>query len=366
LLHHVATGASYDLDVLARGDLHTGVRKPEGELRARVTGHDQFERAEAMPKWGAFIDQRVQALQNLKKYLIPLWTNWGEYELAPSRFHIKLRMDKLASFGSAQSYHCAGTYKKEKNNFLTACVTAVNLNGKDPFLNYFPIQDTGFARHLSKYSGKYKVWAVAEPAGKYRILRGNEIRYMPLDIYAASGIQPVRITELILADAYDGRIFAVSKSNDDATGTPLPATETAADGKIRVIEEPPFPTIPSPVESTPSDGQTGWRVIARDPAGIFYADTNSVKRKDGLVSVRMLIDFTEPGSTGTRSDVGLYEYNCNKRTSRRLAFKKYSSNMGEGAVTAESSEPFDFGFVQKKTNSELMFNFACNAVPRTP
>jgi hypothetical protein len=358
LLHHVATGESYDLRVLALNPDHN-FDGPSSKARTKAYSSNEFERAESAPEWSAFISDRVQALKNAHGYLIRLNTEWGEYDFSKNRFPIKLRMTKQA-WNSSSTFHCAGTYKLEKRRFgkeyRTACLTASNLNAYDPFLQYFPVQDVSMARTIKEHSSSFSIYALAEPAGKYQLLRGNEIRYMPLETFVASGIQPVKITGLILVSYQGKKIIAASRIASEPLGLPARLGKKSnpdRDQDTASEEKPPG----AARMAVPSD----WKMVTGTAQTSFYADALSVKREGGVVLIRQMSDSKDADSTGCRSFVGVYSHNCNRRTSRLVSLKGYNQAMGQGGVVSDSATPEDLGLIQAGTVGEAMFNFACNA-----
>lgn len=350
LIHHVETGESYDLLALAKGQADGLVEFPQPSLRSKASSRNEFERAEANPAWSTFVFDRVRALRNARGYLIPLRVNWGEYDFSLHRFPVELRMVKTV-WKSSASYHCAGSYRqRSKYEYLTACLTAASLNNKDPFVQFFPISDLTLARQVRESLMGVRVFALAEPEGAYRVLRGAEVRYDAYPAYVATGMQPVRISGLILTDHNSDRVYALAK-NPNVSSSPSPATrdERTAGNQDAAV----------PLRLPPNS----WRMLFRDSNTTLYTDAGSAKREGPVVVVREMTDYKAATEDGYRSTVAIYSYNCNMRTAKLMAIKSYTGSMGEGAVVTDSATPRDYGTVDPGTRGEIMFNFACNAAP---
>ncbi len=346
LLHHAATGAPYDLQVLARGDNHTSIERPERKLRNMIEDRNEFVRQEAMPAWSAFVEARVALLRQARSYLIPIELRWQEYDFKRGGYPVALAMNKRASLRSGPTYHCAGAYDTgPRASFKTACLHALNEDRNDPFLRFFPVADVALARRIRDNGGSYLMFAVGEPAGKYRVLRGNEIRYMPLEIFAASGYQPVRITQLILANA-EGEIFAISRSNAASAGAAL----TPATAPARAAPVPAGAALPA-----------GWTLVAENTGAATYIDPASVRREGAIVLYRSLMDFGDISTSPVKSAVALYESDCARRTNRQLRNKGYAGRFGRGGLLDEVREPQAATTPGKGSVGESMFVFACNA-----
>lgn len=363
LLHHVATGAPYDLRVLAASSDNMDPDSPSSKARRKAYSRDEFERAEAAAEWGSFIHDRIQMLKNARGYVIMLRASWGEYDFASNRLPVKLRMVREA-WSSSSSFHCFGAYGVSSHrygrDFRTACLTASNLNANAPFLQYFPIQDMSLARAIRQSAPDYKVYALAEPAGKYQLTRGKEIQYMPLETYVASGFQPVKITGLVLTTFNGRKILAISTMSGD----PLGATASPGKAASGTMNEAAAPAQRAPV-TAPAAVAGGWKIVAQNGGTTFYADPSSIKREGGVVLIRQMLDLSEADAMGRRSFVEMFSYNCNKRTSRLVSMKGYNQSMGQGGVLSDLASPEDFGQVGPGTVTEAMFNFACNApVPK--
>ncbi|CAN7442454.1 surface-adhesin E family protein [Massilia sp. LjRoot122] len=347
LLHHAATGTAYNPRVLARGDEHTKVPRPEGRLRDRLHEQDEFVRQEAMPLWQTFLDGRIAVLRQARAYLIPVNVRWMDYDFARARFPIALEMNKRASLNAGPTYHCAGAFDVgPQRSFKTACLHAVNEDQNDAFLRSFPVEDHVLARRLRQERDKYLMFAVAEPAGKYRVLRGNEIRYMPLEIYAAAGYQPVRITQLVLATP-EGEVIAVARKNSTLPRAEPAARPVRSDGGAAA---PASPTAPP-----------GWTLVGQDATSALYADPDSVRREGAIVMLRTLTDLGEQAGIGMKSAVSLYESDCGRRTTRLLRHKGFAGRFGKGGVFAEALEPQPAMAIVVGSIGESLFNYACNA-----
>jgi hypothetical protein len=344
LLHYVSTGADYDLRVLAAEDSSSVSGHVAHPMRGKVRRGNEFERNEALPVWGRFIDERVAGLKNLQGYLIPMRFTWGEYDFAKHGFALKVAMAKTAFRGNA-SYHCSGAYKKfASGEYRTACLTSAALNSGDARLQFFSLPDTVLARKLKTGGAGANLYALAVPQGAYRPMRGNEIRYMPLEIYAASGVQSVTITALVLADARNGQVYAVSAVG----GAVAPATRNVAVGGTGT--------------GTPAarNAAEGWTLVYHDERSTLYVDAGSARRQGPVASVRALMNF-QAGQTGVASSTATYTYNCNQRTFSQADLAEYAETMARGEVRNRVAAEQDFGRVGAGTNSEILMNYVCNA-----
>lgn len=353
LLHHVFTGEHYDLRTLAVGERYSSIERSHQDLRIKANSNNEFERLDAIVDWSFIVQERLQRLRNARGYLIPLRSNLGEYDFTNQRFPVELRMVKSAP-RSSSSYHCAGAYElRAKNEYWSACLSANNLNENEKFVRYFPLPDLVLARQIRENKSSYRIFALAEPVGKYRKLQGNEIRYQHSSIYAAAGLLPVNITGLLLTNADGTRIFASAIKQRDTE----PKNE---------VSSPSNPI--SKMAAVAADSRTGgndqaWKLVIQEKGSSFYTDTVSIRRIGPNVHTRELADYPAGTMNGYNSTIGQYTYNCNRRTVTRTSLKSFEGNMGNGALHAESTSPQDFGVVRPGSNSEAMFNFACNANP---
>lgn len=339
LLHHVATGQPYDLRTLAHGDGSSGLMRVEHPARRDARSDDEFQRAAVAPAWGAFIDERVRELREARGYLVQLGHTWGEYDFSHQRFPVRLRMNKHAWRGGT-SHHCGGAYGRAgRSEYRTACLVSAELNKFVAPLSVFPLADVELARQIKQGKVPVAIFAVAEPAGPYKLLKGNELRYMPdLSITAASGVQPVLITDLLLVEAR-------------AEAGPILAVYHVADSRRRPA---PAPNAPA---ATAADAR--WQPLGRDPAAATFADTRAARRNGAVVVAPMLVDFNKPMPGGLRSTVGLYTFDCAQRRVRQLDLKGFAEPMGKGGLLEQDASPRELPLA-KGSNLELMLNHACN------
>jgi hypothetical protein len=368
LLHHVATGAPYELFTLAASLDGMGSDEVQTKTRSKASSKSEFERFEAASEWENFILDRVHSLKNSQGYVIELNTSWGEYDFAKSRMPVQLEMIRITMLHKvwrpSSTFHCHGTYKREilryGSEFRTACLTAANLNAGDPFLQYFPLQDIALARAIRQSPWEYRIYALAKAAGKYQLTRGKEIRYVPLETYVASGIQPVKITGLVLTRRQGRKILAVSSMSSEPLGAPASPIDPANGGMNNGMV-----TAPSAATTARGTVSGEWKMLTQDNGTTFYADPSSIKREGGVVLIRQMLDLSEADDSGHRSFVKIFSYACNKRTYRLVSMKGYNQPLGWGGVLSDLATPQDFGSIKPGTIAEVQFNFACNApVPK--
>lgn len=339
LLHHVQTGAPYNLRVLAEGDGSAGIMRAEHKSRPRARSDDEFDRAAAAASWGAFIEERAAELRAAKGYLVELDYRWGEYDFVHHRFPVKLSMNKHAWRGG-NNHFCGGAYQRAGRELRTACVVSPELNKFAAPLSVFPLADTELARQIKQHNIRVAIFAVVEPVGPYKILKGKEIRYMSSDmgVVAAGGVQPVLITDLLLVDgvADTGPILAVSH---------------VADSRRR----------PDPVANARpgQQAQKRWQELARDQFGAVFVEQGAARREGTVVFAPMLMDFARPPAGALRSSVGLYAFDCAERAVRQLDLKGFDAPMGEGAMLDHDAAPRALP-VSSGSNLERMLNHACN------
>ncbi len=368
LLHHVATGAPYELFTLAASLDTMSFDKVKTKTRSKAGSKNEFERFEAASEWENFILDRVHTLKNAQGYVIELNTSWGEYDFAKSRMPVQLEMIRITMLRKvwrpSSTFHCHGTYKQEilryGSEFRTACLTAANLNAGDPFLQYFPLQDIALARAIRQSPWEYRIYALAKPAGKYQLTRGKEIRYVPLETYVASGIQPVKITGLVLTRLHGRKILAVSSISSEPLGAPASPIGPANGGMNNGMV-----TAPNNATNAPVTVPEEWKMLTQNDGTTSYADPSSIKREGGVVLIRQMRDFSEADEEGRRSFVETFSNDCNKRTYRLVSMKGYSQPLGRGGVLIDLATPKDLGAIKPGSIAEVQFNFACNApVPK--
>lgn len=365
LLHHVATGAPYDSRVLAATAITLGPDSPSRNVQINANSRNEFERADATAEWESFIQGRVQRLKNAQGYVILLDTNWGEFDFVTSRFPVELKMVRQA-WRSNSTFHCVGAHNMENyrygRDFRTACMTAANLNSKTPFLQYFPLLDLGLARAIKGNPYQYEIYALAEPAGKYQLTRGREIQYVPLETYVASGIQPVKITGLVLTMRQGQKILSISRMNNEPLGAPARQAGNA-NGAMHSVAEPAQKA--AVTARATASASADWKMVAQSSDATFYVDPSSIKREGSVVLIRQMFDSSEPDAKGRRSVVEIFSYDCNKRTTRLVSMKGYSQPLGTGGVLSDLATPRFLDAIKPGSIGEVQFNFACNApVPK--
>lgn len=367
LLHHVATGTPYDISVLAgrSQDDHANVDRPQPELRSKVLNRNEFIREEAVPQWTRYVQGRIAEIGAARSYVIPLQVSWQEYDFSRKRYNIAWHMNRLSSLNGGPSYHCAGAFAvTPKRELRTACLHAVNEDEHDPFLQSFPIDNMVLARDVREKTFLFRVYAVAEPAGPYKVLKGTEIRYMPLQIYAAAGFQPVRITRLLLTNSNNGDIYEIS-TRPGAAPWGTQATAGTGTGSLAIRSD----AAPTGQPGTGPAAPAGWQFLLHDQADDVYVDAGSIKRNGAIVIMRVLLNYGASASQAAHSRIVLYENDCAHRTSRELLTKRFAEADGKGIVVAEraagqSSQPALP--VLAETIGETLYNFSCNAaVPRS-
>lgn len=363
LLHHVATGAPYDSRVMAATAITLGPDSPSRNIQINANSRDEFERADAAAEWGRFIQDRFQKLKNAQGYVILLNTRWGEFDFGTNRFPVKLEMVRRG-WSSNSTFHCMGAYSQENNrygrDFRTACLTAANLNLNTPFLQYFPLLDLSLARAIRGNPYQYQIYALAEPTGKYQLTRGREIQYVPLETYVASGIQPVKITALVLTTLQGQKILAISRTNNELLGSA--ARQAGNDNGAIHSGAVPAQNAAVTARTTVS---ADWKRVAQNRDATFYADPSSIKREGALVLIRQMFDPSEPDAKGRRSFVEIVSYDCNKRTTRLVSMKGYSQPSGRGGVLTDLATPQDLDAIKPGSIAEVQFNFACNVTSPT-
>ena len=340
LLHHVITGENYDLRVLAHGDSSDGVRMYGGLMRAQFDSGNEFERANVQATWNSEIARRIQTLRDHNNFLIPLQADWKQYDFATKRYAIDLYMNRRGA-GATYSMHCAGALRRlNKREIGTACLASSELNAHVPFLQSFPIDDLGVARQLKDTPGNYRIFALAEPAGKYQIQHGNTVQYMADSIYVGLGIQPVKITNLILAERPSGVIRAYAK-----------AFQTNITANV-----PPVGSVSGVAQPGPK-----WRQISSLNPSI-YVDLDSLHRDGDTVVVSQLTDFSIARPEGFQSLVETLSYNCAMRSSQQISLRIFNGGHGGGVMLGSSNELHNPVPIQVGTVGETLLNFVCNAL----
>lgn len=358
LLHRVATGAGYDLRVLAwaTGEVNALMPGLDKEVRSKAANKDEFVRHDVFGSWGGFVASRVEVMKNAHSYLIPLRTNWQEYNFSTHRYRAQFSM-RMQNKRANSSFHCDGAFQEVKHEYLTSCLTATNLNAGDSWLHSFPVDDVQLARNIKENPDLFRVYGVAKPNGKYQVMRGREIAFISnreFETYIAAGVQPVKIVNLALVDRKSGDIYAFAR--------PFESDQqklASAEGSINSTEvSPPGATS---LASSSSQPTSRWSKYYGDDQIIFYADPNSIKREGDVVVVRELEDIVKIGPDKVASKIGIYSYNCAKRSWRLLAEKSYAEHMGMGTVLRESTGTKDPRPVEQGTVAVNALNNACNA-----
>lgn len=383
LLHHVATGAKYDLHILAQGEHVDGFGIPD-DVRRKAASKNEFERADVEAVWAGVVAQRVQQLKNSKGYLVALESNWKEYDFGTRRYGVELHMAKHA-WRSKSSFHCAGAYSQiGRNEYATACLTATDLNNGAASLQYFTFLDVALARRVKESPGNFRVYAIAQPSGSYQTTKGREISYVPLETFTASGVQPVKISNLMLVERNGGAILAYAQGFSEGAASRA-ATSSGSSGAVSApassvpaaraqvqpqaqAQAPAQLPVPSPGLSNAASATLQamapgpkWRRIG-GAAPVFYSDMDSVRRVGDVVVVRELADFSGPQAGAYQSVVRTLAYHCAKRTVRQMSVKSYSDRHAAGAVVSDDANPIDLAPFKPNTVGEASFNFACNAV----
>lgn len=345
LLHHVKTGAAYDRSVVARNRPSPNLPEPQDtfSLLQKASSQNEFERAEVAVTWGNFVARRVQAVQDASGYLIPLQTSWRQYDFASHRFAAEFSMPTRVWGKKATTFHCGGEFQKVKYGFRQACITATNLNAGDPSLKYFTIDDVNLARQVREgFTVQFEVYAMAVPDGRYQILNDQQ---MLLGSNTVSGIQPVKIVNLALVNRRTGEIYAFA----------FPEVALTA---------PEVQAVPASVTTTLVKGNTPrWLKYSESDNGIHYADPDSVKRDGDIVLIREMTDYTKLGEGQAASQIGIFSFNCAKRTARGIGLKTYGDHKGLGEMLREWVAAEDMGTVATGSVLENTLNFACNATP---
>lgn len=370
LLHHVATGALYDPQALVSSAQHQWSvwgSPVERRLVNKLLAANEFERHESMPEWNALISARIDSLRTARGYVIPLVAEWVEYDFATRDFNVKLRM-RQGIADSPDTYHCWGWFVADSkksgysadNKYRTACLYSRALNRGEASLRRFRMTETAVARKIREDPSGYMVFALAEPAGDYRIVRNKEIAPAGMgsaDIIA--GFRPVKVVGLIAADGYSGHIVAYSEVTSQESTT-VPSGAIAGIPKAATKSSPSLP--PSSGIGISPDGEN-WRRTVSEQGVTIYADAANVKREAGGVIVRELSDYGSAIPGRARSNISRIAYNCNARTSSRLGFTDYAEQMGGGAVVSESAQPDAPMQITRGSLGELRLIFACNAPP---
>jgi hypothetical protein len=358
LLHTVATGAGYDLRVLAWATGEVSARMPglDKSVRTKAASEDEFDRQDVSVSWGSFITSREQILKSAHGYLIPLRTNWREYNFSTHHYRAEFTM-RGERKRSKSSFHCDGAFQEVKHEYLTSCLTATNLNAGESWLHSFPIDDVLLARQIKESPDRFRVYAVAVPNGKYQTMRGRDIVFLTRNFNAliAAGVQPVKIVNLALVDRNSGEIYAFSRSFE-LTTSGLP-TQSGVNAKSNSLGQQ---SAASGTENIPAPA-TRWSKYFADANVTLYADLDSIKRDGDVVVVREMEDLTKVGTNRIASTVGIYSYNCAKRSWRSLNEKSYADHMGVGVVVTESAEAKNMGVVMQENVSVHALNNACNA-----
>ena len=350
LLHHVATGVSYDLRALAEGEPGSWVPRPEDDVRKKSRHQNEFIRHEAEAEWQAFIDSRINTMKSARGYLIPLETRWNEYDFKTARYAASLQLVK-------EKLHCAGAYQYDKNRkFLTSCMAITPMGPGLGKTNSFPM-DEQLARAVKNNPGRYRVYAVAEPHGSFNVIKDKKISYPPFfRTYTVSGVQPVSIVNMLLVNTSHGEIHALALPEPRLLTSNLEATQNkpAASGK---------PNVSAPQSLI----RTRWMRYASNNYASFYMDFDSIRRKDNEVTVKDMADFTSAESDGSTSTLGTYVYHCANRTVARQNLARYRGHhaQGEAMDTAPTLPSVDN--VPAGSIMEIAMNILCNQpLPANP
>ena len=99
-----------------------------------------------------------------------------------------------------------------------------------------------------------------------------------------------------------------------------------------------------------------------DPAYTLYADLDTVMQANGEAKMWTLIDYTtEQETAGARylSKMVRYDYDCDGRHFRVLAYKLFSWNMGQGELIRAYNQPQEWEKIEPESREESEWRVAC-------
>ena len=105
-----------------------------------------------------------------------------------------------------------------------------------------------------------------------------------------------------------------------------------------------------------------WLAIGSTDDGTVYVDPDTIRRKDEMVKMWVLFDFTTT-QTGAGhlmlSIKGQEEYDCDGKRRRVLAFSEFSGNMGGGKEVYSASHESTWVPVASENVVQTLWTFAC-------
>jgi len=105
-----------------------------------------------------------------------------------------------------------------------------------------------------------------------------------------------------------------------------------------------------------------WVAVDTDADGTSYIDSDSIRRKGGLVKVWTLHDFTTLRTSAGDSFLsvkGQAEYDCAEERYRPLALIEFSGNMGSGKVVSSNSTEGTWNPIAPWTVGQVLWIIAC-------
>ena len=103
--------------------------------------------------------------------------------------------------------------------------------------------------------------------------------------------------------------------------------------------------------------------VESNPNYTLYADLDTVMQANGEAKMWTLIDYTtEQEAAGALylSKMVRYEYDCNGRHFRVLAYKLFSWNMGQGELIRAYNQPQQWEKIEPDSRVESEWRIACS------
>ena len=108
-----------------------------------------------------------------------------------------------------------------------------------------------------------------------------------------------------------------------------------------------------------------WTEVAKSVAGdTYYADLERIKKHNGKIYYRQLVDYLKPLITGTISNKSYNEAECGRFRYRWLNTTFYRGPMGTGEVDGSANNPNkEWQYPSPDSVAEAELNAVCNHNP---
>jgi len=112
--------------------------------------------------------------------------------------------------------------------------------------------------------------------------------------------------------------------------------------------------------STPANAE--WKhIVTSETGNDFYLDFDTLRSQDSLRYIWRLSNYLKPDKWGDMSSKVLYEIDCRRYASKRLALYFYNQPMGEGdPTTTDTNFEEEYTFASPDSVHEELIMRTCN------